>query len=151
MGGCRRGAPGLGSSGRSSPGSARRPPGSGRWRGCPAGGPGRSTRGRPIGTAAAFVIRFGQRRRPYLPRPPRLRSQLSPAPPVSLDEPVSLFGTPCPGRVIGELWWWLMLPAFDDAVNQGPLRLDLILAGEQLGLAHHAVEDEPLVGVGHGN
>src|SRR4051794_3459832 len=48
------------------------------------------------------------------------------------------------GRVLGDALAALR-PRADDRVDDPPLRLDLVVAGEERGVAAHGVEDQPLV------
>src|SRR5947209_841553 len=89
--------------------------------------------------------------------PPRSRSAVvishlpsEPAPPspIALHEVIGRGRTPRAGLVVGEGRTWSVLPTLQRTCNKGPCCLHLVAPREQRGVAQHAVEQQPLIGVG---
>src|SRR5258708_19800458 len=107
---------------------------------------------------APWGARPGERRtrtreapRPLAPardQPKRSRSRFPPAAPVAREQIMGLFRAPGAGRV---RWRWgvsVCRPGAHDAIDVGPLLLDLVATCEERRVAAHRVEQEPLVRLG---
>ena len=66
---------------------------------------------------------------------------------VAVEQLVGRARAPASGRVVGERRT-VTLPRADDRVDELPLLVDLVLAGEERRVAEHRVEDQPLVRLG---
>src|SRR5919201_3200012 len=77
-----------------------------------------------------------------------LPSEPAPPPPIALHEVIGRGRTPRAGLVVGEGRTWSVLPTLQRACNKGPFCLHLVAPREQRGVAQHAVEQQPLIGVG---
>src|SRR5687767_2586743 len=79
-------------------------------------------------------------------RPVQTRPDRSPLI-VALEGPARLLG-PLAAGVVGGQWGPAEpVPALEDRVDGPPLRLDLVVAGEQRRVAAHRIGDQPLVGL----
>src|SRR3954463_2931181 len=73
---------------------------------------------------------------------------LEPPPPARGDQLVRRLRPRGPGRVLVQRHVVVVMPGRQDRVDDRPLGVDLVVAGEQRRVAAHRVEDQPLGGLG---